>query len=49
MANVQRFMITFAFIYRLTINDPQGSGRSEHALHHFHGLVLGAYERASRA
>jgi len=25
------------------INDPGGSGLSEHALHHFHGLVLDAY------
>lgn len=48
VANVQRGMSTPAFTQRRTVNDPQGSGRSEHALHHFHGLVLGAYERASR-
>ena len=26
--------------------DPGGSGLSEHAVHHFHGLVLDAYRRA---
>ena len=25
---------------------PSGSGKSEHAVHHFHGLVLDAYEKA---
>jgi carnitine monooxygenase subunit len=47
--NVQRGMSTPAFTQGRIVSDPQGSGRSEHALHHFHGLVLGAYERASRA
>jgi choline monooxygenase len=27
--------------------DIEGSGASEHAVHHFHGLILGAYQRAS--
>jgi choline monooxygenase len=47
--NVQRGMSTPAFTQGRIVNDPQGSGRSEHALHHFHGLVLEAYQRASRA
>jgi carnitine monooxygenase subunit len=47
--NVQRGMSTPAFIQGRIVHDPQGSGKSEHALHHFHGLVLEAYERASRA
>ena len=46
--NVQRGMNTPAFVQGRIVHDPQGSGRSEHALHHFHGLVLEAYERASR-
>src|SRR6516164_1708975 len=46
--NVQRGMSTPAFTQGRIVIDPQGSGRSEHALHHFHGLVLGAYRRASR-
>jgi len=46
--NVQRGMSTPAFTQGRIVNDPQGSGRSEHALHHFHGLVLEAYERARR-
>jgi choline monooxygenase len=29
------------------IYDPGGSGKSEHALHHFHGLVLEAYAKAA--
>jgi len=47
--NVQRGMSTPAFIQGRIVADPLGSGKSEHALHHFHGLVLEAYERASRA
>jgi carnitine monooxygenase subunit len=47
--NVQRGMNTPAFTQGRIVNDPKGSGMSEHALHHFHGLVLGAYERASHA
>lgn len=27
--------------------NPEGSGKSEHAVHHFHGLVLDAYARAA--
>jgi choline monooxygenase len=46
--NVQRGMETPAFTQGRIVNDPQGSGKSEHALHHFHGLVLGAYDRARR-
>jgi len=29
------------------VNDPSGSGKSEHAVHHFHGLVLDAYAKAA--
>ena len=46
--NVQRGMSTPAFTQGRIVYDPQGSGRSEHALHHFHGLMLEAYQRASR-
>jgi carnitine monooxygenase subunit len=45
--NVQRGMNTPAFSQGRIVHDPRGSGMSEHALHHFHGLVLDAYERAS--
>lgn len=47
--NVQRGMNTPAFTQGRIVYDAEGSGKSEHALHHFHGLVLGAYERASHA
>ena len=43
--NVQRGMATPAFEQGRIVHDPEGSGKSEHALHHFHGLVLDAYER----
>jgi choline monooxygenase len=43
--NVQRGMSTPAFTQGRIVNDPQGSGKSEHALHHFHGLVLAAYDQ----
>src|SRR5579862_5387482 len=46
--NVQRGMNTPAFTQGRIVHDPEGSGKSEHALHHFHGLVLEAYARASR-
>ena len=46
--NVQRGMSTPAFTQGRIVNDPQGSGKSEHALHHFHGLVLEAYDRGRR-
>lgn len=41
--NVQRGMETPAFTQGRIVHDPSGSGKSEHALHHFHGLVLDAY------
>lgn len=43
--SVQRGMETPAFTQGRIVNDPDGSGKSEHAVHHFHGLVLDAYER----
>ena len=46
--SVQRGMATPAFDCGRIVADPGGSGLSEHALHHFHGLVLGAYARAAR-
>ena len=48
--SVQRGMSTPAFTQGRIVNDPSGSGKSEHAVHHFHGLVLEAYARlAERA
>jgi phenylpropionate dioxygenase-like ring-hydroxylating dioxygenase large terminal subunit len=44
--SVQRGMCTPAFQQGRIIYDPSGSGKSEHALHHFHGLVLDAYAKA---
>lgn len=44
--SVQRGMSTPAFSQGRIVHDPGGSGKSEHAVHHFHGLVLDAYERA---
>ncbi len=44
--SVQRGMSTPAFSQGRIVNDPSGSGKSEHAVHHFHGLVLDAYEQA---
>ncbi|MCV6593634.1 MAG: ring-hydroxylating oxygenase subunit alpha [Silicimonas sp.] len=41
--SVQRGMETPAFSQGRIVNDPDGSGKSEHAVHHFHGLVLDAY------
>ncbi|ATQ56404.1 aromatic ring-hydroxylating oxygenase subunit alpha [Paracoccus yeei] len=46
--SVQRGMNTPAFTQGRIVNDPDGSGQSEHALHHFHGLVLDAYAKAAR-
>ncbi|MEQ8896957.1 MAG: ring-hydroxylating oxygenase subunit alpha [Roseovarius sp.] len=43
--SVQRGMSTPAFTQGRIVNDPSGSGKSEHAVHHFHGLMLEAYER----
>ena len=41
--SVQRGMRTPAFDQGRIVVDPAGSGLSEHAVHHFHGLVLEAY------
>ncbi|MEM6677733.1 MAG: ring-hydroxylating oxygenase subunit alpha [Pseudomonadota bacterium] len=41
--SVQKGMATPAFTQGRIVNDPDGSGKSEHAVHHFHGLVLDAY------
>ncbi|MEM1427879.1 MAG: ring-hydroxylating oxygenase subunit alpha [Pseudomonadota bacterium] len=45
--SVQRGMSTPAFTQGRIVNDPDGSGKSEHAVHHFHGLVLDAYAKAA--
>ncbi len=45
--SVQRGMNTPAFQQGRIVYDPSGSGKSEHALHHFHGLVLKAYAEAA--
>ncbi|MEM7076607.1 MAG: ring-hydroxylating oxygenase subunit alpha [Pseudomonadota bacterium] len=45
--SVQRGMSTPAFTQGRIVSDPTGSGKSEHAVHHFHGLVLDAYEKAA--
>ena len=45
--SVQRGMNTPAFERGRIVHDPAGSGKSEHALHHFHGLVLQAYAGAT--
>jgi hypothetical protein len=41
--SVQRGMNTPAFQQGRIVHDPEGSRKSEHAVHHFHGLVLDAY------
>ena len=46
--SVQRGMNTPAFTQGRIVHDAGGSGKSEHAVHHFHGLVLDAYEKVSR-
>ena len=46
--SVQRGMGTPAFSQGRIVSDPTGSGKSEHAVHHFHGLVLEAYAKAAR-
>lgn len=38
--SVQRGMKTPAFQQGRIVYDPDGSGRSEHAVHHFHSLIL---------
>ena len=45
--SVQRGMNTPAFSQGRIVHDPSGSGKSEHAVHHFHGLVLDAYRQAA--
>ena len=45
--SVQRGMSTPAFNSGRYMVDVDGSGMSEHAVHHFHGLMLDAYQRAS--
>jgi choline monooxygenase len=44
--SVQRGMQTPAFNSGRYVVDIEGSGASEHAVHHFHGLLLEAYRRA---
>ena len=44
--SVQRGMRTPAFDSGRFVTDPEGSGLSEHGVHHFHGLVLDAYDGA---
>ncbi len=46
--SVQRGMRTPAFTQGRYMIDPKGSGLSEHAVHHFHGMILGAYSRACK-
>ena len=43
--SVQRGMMTPAFSQGRIVNDPEGSGKSEHAVHHFHGLELDSYAK----
>lgn len=45
--SVQRGMSTPAFAQGRIVHDPDGSGKSEHAVHHFHGLVLDAYKKGT--
>ncbi|MDH3636166.1 MAG: ring-hydroxylating oxygenase subunit alpha [Gammaproteobacteria bacterium] len=45
--SVQRGMNTPAFNSGRYMVDIEGSGASEHAVHHFHGLILEAYKRSS--
>ena len=47
--SVQRGMSTPAFTQGRIVHDPDGSGKSEHAVHHFHGLILDAYEKSMSA
>ena len=44
--SVQRGMQTPAFNQGRYLVDPEGSGMSEHAVHHFHSLILEAYKGA---
>ena len=45
--SVQRGMETPAFTQGRIVSDPSGSGKSEHAVHHFHGLILDAYAKVA--
>lgn len=45
--NVQWGMNTPAFIQGRIVHDPNGSGKSEHAVHHFHGRMLEAYGKSA--
>ena len=45
--SVQRGMRTPAFDQGRIVYDPDGSGLSEHGVHHFHGLLLDAYRAAT--
>ena len=45
--SVQRGMESPAFTQGRIVHDPAGSGKSEHAVHHFHGLVLDSYAKAA--
>src|SRR5262249_25050784 len=45
--SVQKGMNTPALPQGRSLYYPNGSGKSEHALHHFHGLVLDAYAGAA--
>ena len=47
--SVQRGMSTPAFSQGRIVSDPSGSGLSEHAVHHFHGVVLDAYAKHSNS
>jgi choline monooxygenase len=47
--SVQRGMNTPAFESGRYMVDIDGSGASEHAVHHFHGLLLDAYQRACQS
>jgi len=45
--SVQCGMKTPAFQQGRIVHDPEGSGKSEHAVHHFHSLVLDSYEKGT--
>jgi choline monooxygenase len=47
--SVQRGMRTPAYDRGRYMTDPQGGGLSEHGVHHFHSLVLEAYEADLKA
>ena len=47
--SVQKGMSTPAFTQGRIVHDPNGSGKSEHAVHHFHGLILDAYANSAQA